>query len=176
MENIQPGRKMTHWRQVEVGKPGLRRRGCWTEGQHQMRITVMLLLATCQSGSSSTLARQSWRRIIWSAQRLDLPLKHRTAPPNKRPFVTDVSLNRVASTRTKTESAGNHLTEHMADIVPGQRSQDSTNLLQGQGLQEAHPAQGHPSVAPHCAQSLILNCGRIQGRQGFAVCPGKASL
>ena len=28
----------------------------------------------------------------------------------------------------------------------GQRTQDPTNLLQGQGLQEAHPAQGHPSV------------------------------
>lgn len=26
----------------------------------------------------------------------------------------------------------------------GQRSQDSPHLLQGQGLQEAHPAQGHP--------------------------------
>jgi ribosomal protein L44E len=35
----------------------------------------------------------------------------------------------------------------------GQRSQDSSHLLQGQGLQEAHPAQGHS----------------VQGRQGKAV-------
>jgi hypothetical protein len=27
---------------------------------------------------------------------------------------------------------------------PGQRSQNPPDVLQGQGLQEAHPAQGHP--------------------------------
>ena len=28
--------------------------------------------------------------------------------------------------------------------LPGQRSQNPQDLLQGQDLQEAHPAQGHP--------------------------------
>jgi hypothetical protein len=61
----------------------------------------------------------------------------------------------------------------------GQCSQDSTNLLQGQGLQEAYPAQGHSSVALHlrtCTVCGMLNIARIQGRQGFAVRTGKASL
>lgn len=28
--------------------------------------------------------------------------------------------------------------------LTGERTKDSPHLLQGQGLQEAHPAQGHP--------------------------------
>jgi len=48
----------------------------------------------------------------------------------------------------------------------GQRSQDSPHLLQGQGLQEAHPAQGHPvqgwqgtdtAPATEWRQGLILS-------------------
>jgi hypothetical protein len=42
----------------------------------------------------------------------------------------------------------------------GQRSQDPPNLLQGQGLQEAHPAQGHPLVilvrTPHATHTEIV--------------------
>jgi hypothetical protein len=61
------------------------------------------------------------------------------------------------------------LTIHLS----GQRSQDPTNLLQGQGLQEAHPAQGHPSVALYNLRLVpILKIGRVQGRKGFAVRAG----
>jgi len=44
--------------------------------------------------------------------------------------------------------------------TPGQRSQDSPHLLQGQDLQEAHPAQSHP----------------VQGRQSLVIRPRKASI
>jgi hypothetical protein len=42
----------------------------------------------------------------------------------------------------------------------GQHPQDSTNLLQGQGVPKAHPPQGHP----------------VQGGKGLDRCPGKATI
>ena len=42
----------------------------------------------------------------------------------------------------------------------GQHPKDTKHLLQGKGVPEAHPAQGHS----------------VQGRQGLAVCSGKAPI
>lgn len=87
---------------------------------------------------------------------------------NTRPLVSHVQL----SSKKDNMHTESHKTN--ADFrLSGQRSQDPPNLLQGQRLQEAHPAQGHPLVinAPICFLRMLRRC-RIQGRKGLSVRTG----
>lgn len=56
----------------------------------------------------------------------------------------------TASRGQKNPAASHQTSRILTRTPPGQRSQNPPHLLQGQGLQEAHPAQGYP----------------VQGRQG----------
>jgi hypothetical protein len=94
-----------------------------------------------QTASAQDYVRLTYGCIIFTRTTTTATSHHR------HPSSSSTSVARLALVARKAIWGSSRHRNLKADFnLSGQRSQDPPNLLQGQGLQEAHPAQGHPLV------------------------------
>jgi hypothetical protein len=88
-------------------------------------------------GTQSEGISRSARQWIWNTKETTTSTAHNTGSYGQRP-TKDVHLTAQRNSATTRSS-------QIADFfsLPGQRSKDSSHLLQGQRLQEAHSTQSH---------------------------------
>lgn len=132
----QKQQRMWHWQADRCGPKGSR-------GGHTKMAPVRHRIALeIEDAVATGEARIQWSKRMALDGGMCERRKERYEPI---PYALQHCLRRIIRATSTSQR------REMTDIVgAGERSQDSPHLLQGQGLQEAHSAQGHP----------------VQGRQG----------